>query len=908
MESECVSVLPRVCEVLAASGRSLPDDTSLEKLLDWFTALTDAGVSLLETCPCLLKFISTVVNHSTPDPSILAFILKLTGLIAANEDNFQVLQESPVLDLVFDAQHWQGSGLWEDPSVRVGWLWGLRTMLQHSKALSFFVQAEFIEPLLQLQTDASLFVASAANQMLAHILISCQPVSSAGCKGVYYKEDRRTGTDREHLTATVETDKDGSAFIMAISEYFKKLLVPKDASQLHHSQQVLKLLALLLAQTSPPLQEKLLLTVTDSLEELVTTNYSQLTLPLMDVILAAHSCGSDGSVPDQRIAHLLSFMLNTRKPADLILAAAAFLHSGYKDHVHRAQSSRVLLLPLDIVTGLNLLGTNILDEHRFSMMEQLGIKTSCVTMICVSLTNIPQIAQTAPDLLPCPLGLIVSAVISLLRLCSGNSSSSSAGCLKVSRNVTGSGKVQKCALEALLALSNSSEAQVMLVEVFSLLIHYLDNPDCDPTVLQKAYQVLVKWISVCTDLSAITDQLRKDLIQVVRKRACDIRWEVRDSTVEFLGHLAGVHACQTSAEEVCSVSEALLGGCCFSTPLLKDALQDPESYVRASSISSLAQTLAHSWHQGAALTQEQAEIVTQLLEILSQDTEGFARRAVVQYFTTWLSSCSSPTFTCSLLMQSVCSVLSLGSADLDWEVKVYTLDLAGLLIDQAFSGYHSYTKVLETQPHPYALMSTQTYTVHAHTETHTEHVESDLVSVLNSLGEQGVISALLCGLFDCDRPVALKACRLLIRLRDIVCPPSLSAQDASVALATDNGVTCELSGRGWAQEIRNILRDKNQSGTGTTEQRPFQGTDMVDSEGCGEAAMEHVRAGSHTVRVNVCEVLRSLDLDEKLEMLTQSSDHIHNSPLSLLQDILTASITYTHPNSEPGQEVIVDCY
>lgn len=43
MDSECASLLPQVCEVLADSGRSLPDDTSLEKLLDWFTGLTKSG-------------------------------------------------------------------------------------------------------------------------------------------------------------------------------------------------------------------------------------------------------------------------------------------------------------------------------------------------------------------------------------------------------------------------------------------------------------------------------------------------------------------------------------------------------------------------------------------------------------------------------------------------------------------------------------------------------------------------------------------------------------------------------------------------------------------------------------------------------------------------------------------------
>ncbi|XP_069545818.1 BRCA1-associated ATM activator 1 [Brachyistius frenatus] len=923
MDRECVSLLPRVCEVLADSGSSLPDDTSLEKLLDWFTARTEAGASLLETCPCLLQFVSTVVNDTASDPGVLSFTLKLTGLVAADEDGFKVLQECSLLDRVFNLQHWQEAGLWEDPCLRIGWIQGLRTMLQHPKALSFFVQAEFIEPLLQLQTDTSLFVASAANQMLAKVLLFCQPVSSGGCNGVDKKEKNHSRTcasitDTE-TGVTMETNQDSTAMVMTISEYLKKSLVPKENTQLHQSLQILKLLALLLDQSGRPLRDKLLQTVVDSLEELVTADYSQLTLPLMDVLLAAYSTDE----PDQRLTRLLSFMLNMKKPADLIRAATASLRRGHHDRVHTAQSVRILLLPLDIITGLTLLGTNsAADEHRCSMVQQLKSKTSCISLICVCLTNTPQITLMDRDCLPCPPGLIVTAVLSLLRLCSGDSSSSSssfssssAGSSEVFRNVIGNGKVQKCALEALTALSSSpvSGAEVKLIEVFTLLLQYLNNPDSDPTVLHKSYQALVKWMSVCTGRSSITEQLRRDVLQVVRKRACDMRWEVRDSTVEFLGHLAVVPVYQTAAEKACDASEALLGGRCCTIPLLQEALQDPESYVRASAISALAQTLSHSWQQGAALSPEQTEIVTRLLEILSQDTEGFARRAVVRFIIAWFSSrCSHsppspPTSSdCSLLLQSVRSILSHGSADLDWEVKVHTLELAELLLDEAFSGHCGDRKFSDSRPahpHPYAVISNQTYTPHTHTDTHAQDVESDLVGVLNNLVEQGVISALLSGLVDCDRPVGLKACQLLIALRETICPLSLGALDATAAMATVARVSCELPGRGWAQEIRKMLGVQNRpEEADSTAQRSFNGADVVDCEDCGEAGE------GHAVCVSVCDVLRSLGLDERLDILTQSSDHVHNSPLSLLQDILTASAAHTHPDRQAGQEVIVDCY
>lgn len=112
--------------------------------------------------------------------------------------------------------------------------------------------------------------------MLAHILVFFQSVSSAGYNGVDKK-----GAGRNH--SSIHSD-----VVVAVSEYLKRSLVPEDNTKLHQSVQTLKLLALLLAQVGPPLQDTLFKTAANSLEELVTAGYSQLTLPLMDVIMAAH--------------------------------------------------------------------------------------------------------------------------------------------------------------------------------------------------------------------------------------------------------------------------------------------------------------------------------------------------------------------------------------------------------------------------------------------------------------------------------------------------------------------------------------------------------------------------------------------------------------------------------------------
>lgn len=112
--------------------------------------------------------------------------------------------------------------------------------------------------------------------MLAHILVFSQSVSATGCNGV---DDQGDGRELP------STHRDVA---VAVSEYLKQCLVPGDGAHLHQTVQNLKLLALLLAQVRPPLRDKLFQTAAGSLEDLATAGYSQLTLPLMDVIMAAY--------------------------------------------------------------------------------------------------------------------------------------------------------------------------------------------------------------------------------------------------------------------------------------------------------------------------------------------------------------------------------------------------------------------------------------------------------------------------------------------------------------------------------------------------------------------------------------------------------------------------------------------
>ncbi|KAM8842067.1 integrator complex assembly factor BRAT1 [Synchiropus picturatus] len=751
MERECARLLPGVLQVLAESGSALPDDSSLEKLLDWLSGLGQAGAPLLQACPGLLQFASSVTAGATAAPGVQAFALQLAGLLARTEEGFQLLQESSALG-AFSPRLWRQDGRWEEASIRAAWVLALKRMLQHPRALSFFLESDLLPPLLHLLTDSSLFVAAAAAGTVAHLLLTFQ--GPAGPEAQYQAIATAT---LEHLKGSLEEPQ----------------------SRL----QALKLLSQLLERAGPGLRERLLRTLAGSLDTLLSAGDGRVSLAVMEAAVAAQSSGSAG------VASLLSCALSVQEPVDLVHVAAAFLARGRREPVHTPRAVGVLLRPLELVTGRPLLDpTGDLCARMWACLEA---RASCVAVVCVCVRSLPQLLSQPSDVLPCRPAAVLLALVALLRICLGDSASCDRD---VFRQLVGSARVQRCGLEVLSHVRDAPGAEEALGPVRTLLVRCLDHPDSDATVLDKSFRSLVQWT---TSHESLPDSLRPELSRVLRRRLCDQRWEVRDSAVEFLG----------------------LRGCLLDVSLhtvLQEALQDPESYVRASAAAALA------LQQGALSAPQQAGLAIRLLQVLCEDSEAFPRRAVLRFFITGLSSAPSLS---SPLLASVPSVLAVGSADLDWEVKLHTLELVELLLERALSG-------------------------------------PDLREALESLARQRVWPVLLAGLLDWDRPVALRACGLLLRLRERLL--------AAGALAA--APTCELPGRGWGREVRELMG---------------------------------VRGEEESVCVSVCDALAVLGLEQRLSLLSCSSDHVHNSPLSLLQDILTSDPGQPGPAQDP---LIVDCY
>ncbi|XP_026549723.1 BRCA1-associated ATM activator 1-like, partial [Notechis scutatus] len=183
--------------------------------------------------------------------------------------------------------------------------------------------------------------------------------------------------------------------------------------------------------------------------------------------------------------------------------------------------------------------------------------------------------------------------------------------------------------------------------------------------------------------------------------------------------------------------------------LLEDLLGDPESYVRASAVRTWGRfsLMAYSGPEAPVCKSNEnpKELCiggVRLLEILSSDAEGFPRRAAIGVFLDWLKeghpeASASPAEFVSRALQAV-------DGDLDWEVKMAALDLVGVFIGQTFGRL-------------------------GQSSTSAGSSLANLADVLRLFGQMKMLGFLFRALQDCDRPVAVKACEVLLALKSAVC-------------------------------------------------------------------------------------------------------------------------------------------
>ncbi|XP_054213516.1 integrator complex assembly factor BRAT1 isoform X4 [Homo sapiens] len=835
MDPECAQLLPALCAVLVDPRQPVADDTCLEKLLDWFKTVTEgeSSVVLLQEHPCLVELLSHVLKVQDLSSGVLSFSLRLAGTFAAQENCFQYLQQGELLPGLFGEPGPLGRATWAVPTVRSGWIQGLRSLAQHPSALRFLADHGAVDTIFSLQGDSSLFVASAASQLLVHVLALSM----------------RGGAEGQPCLPGGDWPACAQKIMDHVEESLCSAATPKVT-------QALNVLTTTFGRCQSPWTEALWVRLSPRVACLLERDPIPAAHSFVDLLLCVARSpvfsSSDGSLWET-VARALSCL----GPTHMGPLALGILKLEHCPQALRTQAFQVLLQPLACVLKATVQAPGppgLLDgtaDDATTVDTLLASKSSCAGLLCRTLAHLEELQPLPQRPSPWPQASLLGATVTVLRLCDGSAAPASSVGGHLCGTLAGCVRVQRAALDFLGTLSQGTGPQELVTQALAVLLECLESPGSSPTasadgaftqghraaaqrasrcsppyllqVLKKAFQATLRWLLSspktpgCSDLGPLIPQFLRELFPVLQKRLCHPCWEVRDSALEFLTQLSRHWGGQADFRCALLASEV--------PQLALQLLQDPESYVRASAVTAMGQLSSQGLH--APTSPEHAEarqsLFLELLHILSVDSEGFPRRAVMQVFTEWLRDGHADA--AQDTEQFVATVLQAASQDLDWEVRAQGLELALVFLGQTLGPPRTHC--------PYAVALPEVAPAQPLTEA------------LRALCHVGLFDFAFCALFDCDRPVAQKSCDLLLFLRDKIA----SYSSLREARGSPNTASAEATLPRWR--------------AGEQAQPP------------GDQEPEAVLA-----------MLRSLDLEGLRSTLAESSDHVEKSPQSLLQDML----------------------
>ncbi|KAM4697630.1 integrator complex assembly factor BRAT1 [Rhinophrynus dorsalis] len=811
MDAECSQLLPHVCSVLVDNRQLMTDSSCYEKLLDWFKSLisTVPVKLLLEENPCIVGLFQQVLTIGDMDPNLLSFSMRLVGMLAAREEGFNYLLKEDIVQDMF-GEYIYTNAMWKDATVRRAWIQALLSMVQHKQAVSFLSGSGIINVMLNLQTDSSLFVASASIQLVAHTLLSCVEMNQE-----YPNSTNASDWPESAQTILTHLEKSlSSGILFSVTQSIKALTEIYKGSTEALAMTLWSRIAVLISSllTQKPIHGA------DHLEEL---------------LLSVARFPSFAN-PDCDFWILLERALKCLNPLQTGSLALGIMKLKHCPQAIGLQALSVLLHPLDCIlkaSSAHFGQPGLLDElvSDPAAVENLLIsKSSCAALLCQCLCHLQELCHLDGLTVQIPCEPLLVSVLTVLQFCIGQAASTSPVGSCFSRSFIGCLRVQRSALDALGALSCWPLSRESVVKTYNVLFAYLENPDTDPTVLKKTLQATVKWLQASSVYSygeywSLSNTFLQDqCCPVLQKRLCSPLWEIRDTTLEFLTQLMDIFKENEGFRQVLGSS---------GIPQLVLALiKDPESYVRASAVSCLGHLVNITPHYPALAEGDgspgelikREDLVTELFNILSHDTEGFPRRAVVKVFTDWLKKGHMQNLKDPEKLVS--NILKVTLSDLDWEVKVNALDLADVFLAQTLgmSGPVSC-------PYTVGLMS--------HKST------SILAEELKKCHQVGLFKFLLASLCDCDRPVALRSCDILISVKPKLCD--------------EESITSVLHGTEWLECALQDCNIKDHTGNNGA----LWDTDWVT------------------------DILMKVDLDSLKSSLSKSSGHIHETPQSLLHDI-----------------------
>ena len=247
----------------------------------------------------------------------------------------------------------------------------------------------------------------------------------------------------------------------------------------------------------------------------------------------------------------------------------------------------------------------------------------------------------------------------------------------------------------------------------------------------------------------------------------------------------------------------------------------------------------------------QDTLVNTALDILSTDSEAFARRATVEFLHSIYHH--HKTSLTDTTVRTLITGVSLAIADFDWEVKTKVLQFIKTMFDNIHRP-SSETHRLSSKD------SLPEYAVELCTNMKADKAELSIKKTFTEqmmyLAELGCLDALHDGFHDFDQTVQKEAYTILLDVKNYV---------------TDSAKLSELSNSAMTPKDKDL-------------------------------GLEKAEVSSSEALTKFLQFLKGVDFEAKARELSSSVDEYVRNPVSLLDDILSAEFV------EDPEENMVDCY
>ncbi|KAJ8037083.1 BRCA1-associated ATM activator 1 [Holothuria leucospilota] len=245
-------------------------------------------------------------------------------------------------------------------------------------------------------------------------------------------------------------------------------------------------------------------------------------------------------------------------------------------------------------------------------------------------------------------------------------------------------------LDVLKALQEKDAEPNLFLPIMHSVMQLISSSDCDNTVLNKSLHLLKFHVLFGQTEGLLVDdqQLMKKAVDALQKHLLSLQWEARDSAINFIGTLL-------------AISDGAITNWFIQTKLhhyIWDRLEDEESYVREASLNALGklsqnQTLWKHFMEHYDI--KEIDIIKKVTAILMKDPGGFARRAAINLLCSWLKEDNwvrssllllpkwksdetvATEESCVTIPAMVFCAVTAASRDLDWEVKLSSLEFWG---------------------------------------------------------------------------------------------------------------------------------------------------------------------------------------------------------------------------------------